>query len=107
MEVGDVLLHIAELLAQSVRRNAVEEGQPAGDQTALNFLWTLEIGQNTTLQHGRTATTSDGASTTKTSFYSNLCNRRYKFGYCTSTALSRRIGQSVLQMTPCPQFRSV
>lgn len=47
VEVGDVLLQFGELLAESVGGDAAEEIQPAGDQTALNFFRTLEIGQNT------------------------------------------------------------
>lgn len=47
VEVGNVLLQFGELLAESVGGDAAEEIQPAGDQTALNFLRTLEFGQDT------------------------------------------------------------
>lgn len=107
MEMGDVLLHFGELLGESLCRNALEKVQPKGDERALNFFWTFEIGQDTTHLAISSITTSDGASTTKTSSYSNIGNCRYKFGYYVSTASSRQTGQSILQMIPCPWFRSL
>ena len=47
VEVVNMLLQFGELLAESVGRDATEEIQPAGDQAALNFFRTLEIGQDT------------------------------------------------------------